>query len=416
MGKQHTTQGDSQPGVVFDLARFDAVAEAFRKKYAREPECWVRAPGRVDAMGSHTDYNGGFVLTVPVDRDTWLVAARRDDHQVHLSSLNIEGNGQFDCRDVLAERLSGWQIYVQAVAQLLVEDGYPLTGCDVMVHGTLPIGSGLSSSASLEAAVSVLFSQLGGFQLDPVDMALLCQRAENKIVGVNCGVLDQYSVILGEADSLLLLDCRDLKHSYAALPADILPVICNTCTPRSLSNSAYGERRENCMTGVRQIQAQGRDIGSLRDLTAEDFAEVSAQLDPVAARRCQFVVEENQRVFDLAHAFENDDRVAIGRLCRDSFMGARDLYEITVPNMEAMFAAASESPGIIGVRQAGAGFGGCLVAFVERDKVTAFEQDCARRYQQRSGITPEVYAVAAAPGAGLLVDAQQVAEQTLVTA
>lgn len=384
--------------------RADTMREAFRARFAREPALWVRAPGRVDAMGTHTDYNEGCVLTLSIDRDTWVAAAPRDDGRIRAASLNLSGASEFDCGDVLGRRGAGWGVYVQAVAAVLAEAGCPLRGCDALVHGTLPIASGLSSSASLETAIGVLLAQLAGWAVEPLRLARLCQRAEVEIVGMSCGILDQYSALFGEAGSALLLDCRSLTHTRARIPDAVLPVICDTRAPRELTGSRYGERRASCEEGARRLASLLPGVRTLRDVDGEQLRRHAARLPPLVARRCRFVVEENARVSRMADAFERADRDAIGRLCRESFEGARDLFEVVVPAMQAMVDAAAEAPGLLGVRQAGAGFGGCLIAFVDAARAEAFARATEAAYRRATGVAPEVYPVHTAAGAGLLRD------------
>lgn len=382
--------------------RRNAIERAFARRFGRAPELFVRAPGRVDAMGSHTDYNDGFVLTLAIDRDTWMAAAARSDGRVHVQSLNLAGQGSFPVDDVMQTRCAGWALYVQAVAALLAREGVALRGCDVLVHGTLPIASGLSSSASLEAAAAVLFTSLAECEIDGLSLAKLCQRAENEIVGVACGILDQYSSLMGRADSALLLDCRHLTHDVVGLPADVRPVIGNTMARRELTGSEYGERRQSCETGLRWMASRLPHVRALRDVEPGQFESHRAGLDERTARRCRFVIEENRRVHALAAAFGQSDRTAIRRLCDESFAGARDLFEIVIPEMEAMHAAMLAAPGIVGARQAGAGFGGCLMALVDAAEVDRFVAASAEHYQHATGRRPDVYPVSAADGAGLL--------------
>lgn len=386
------------------VERRRVVGAAFSERFGRQPSHWVRAPGRVDAMGSHTDYNEGFVLSLSIDRDTWIAAAPRSDDRVRVESSNLPGRCEFDLGDVMAGSGATWSIYFQAVAQLLASEGYALTACDALVHGTLPIASGLGSSASLESATAVLFRELGGWQIEPVALAKLCQRAENEIVGVNCGILDQYSSILGEAGRALLLDCRQLTHRTKRVPDDLTPVICNTGARRELSGSEYGARRASCEAGARELSARLPGVRALRDVEIADYAMHEAALDAVDARRCRFVIEENARVGGLADALERGDRAAIARICAASFAGARDLFEISIPEMECMYAAMTAAPGVVGARQAGAGFGGCMLAFVESDRVDAFAGVTANAYQRATGNRPDVDPVRTAAGAGPLGD------------
>jgi galactokinase len=385
-----------------EAARRDAMHRAFRDRFGAAPETGARAPGRVDLMGSHTDYNEGWVLTLPIDRDTWILARPRDDDRIRVHALNLDEMATFPAAPEPEAKTEGWALYVQGVTAVLAEAGHAVRGFDAVIHGTVPLGSGLSSSASLEAATATLCEALGGFTLDLVEKAKLCRRAENVWVGMNCGILDQYSSILGEAGQALVLDCRSLTHTYAAFPDALRIVICNTCAPRRLTGSEYGERRAQCEAAAAFFAERNPSVRALRDVAPDVFAAHAGGLDPVAAKRARFVIEENARVTALAEALRRDDRTALGALCAASYAGARDLFEIAVPAMEAMVEAMRAAPGCIGCRQAGAGFGGCMVACVRADAVPAFCEAAAREYRARSGLDGEFYPIAIAPGAGPL--------------
>jgi galactokinase len=378
-------------------ARRAGLSTAFRQQFSAVPAVFVRAPGRVDLMGSHTDYNQGFVLTLPIDRDTWIAARANGSRQVRLYSMNLDESVCFHFDDA-ADTVRGFGSYVHGVSLILKGEGYSLTGFDAVVHSTVPLRSGLSSSAALEAATAVLLAQLGGFSVEPVRLAQLCQRAENEIVGVKCGILDQYSSILGRAGSAVVLDCRHLTHRTAALPPDLQVVICNTCAPRELTGSEYGDRRAQCEAGAQQL-----GIPFLRDVTIESFAQREHELPAVVARRCRFIIEESARVEQMAAALEAHDRAAIGRHAAASYAGARDLFDIGAPAMDAMMRAMTSALGVVGARQAGAGFGGCMVAFVDRQYLDSFVAHVSQRYTQETGRDPEVYPVSAANGAEVML-------------
>jgi galactokinase len=383
-------------------ARKEQMKTAFVELYGTEPTVWVRAPGRVDLMGSHTDYNQGYVLTMPIDRDTWIAARPRVGRVVRVHSLNVGQGSGFSLDGIVHDETAPWANYVRGVADVLKAEGYKLTGFDGVVHSTVPLSSGLSSSAALEAATAVLFQAIGGWEIDPVQLALLCQRAENEFVGMNCGILDQYTSILGQAGCALLLDCRDLTSRPVTLPDGVQVVICDTQAERELTGSEYGERRAQCEEGTRLLARFYPEVTALRDITLEQFLEHEADLPPVVARRCRFVIEENERVLRLAESLPTDDQTGICALTTTSYKGAQDLYEIVSPEMAAMMDAMLSAPGVIGARQTGAGFGGCMVALVEVAEVAAFEHHVRQTYETATGIEPEVYAVHAAAGAGML--------------
>ncbi len=382
-------------------ARRSFVAEKFAERFGASPELWSRAPGRVDLMGSHTDYNLGYVMTMTIDRDTWIAARPRSDRKVAIYSLNVEGGSEFDLDQIEPDAAAPWTNYVRGVAKFLQKD-HPLVGMNALVHSTVPFSSGVSSSAALEMAAGVMFQLVSGFRIDPVQLALIGQQAENKFVGVNSGILDQYSSALGQAGCTLLLDCKQLTSRHVPIAPGLQVVICDTRARRTLAGTEYGERRAQCEQGVRLLQQWYPDITALRDVTLEQFNAHEKDLPYIVAKRCRFIIEENQRVLDLAEALTAGNAACLQPLFAASYAGARDLYEIGAPAMEAMRHAMLGGPGVVAARQAGAGFGGCLVALVQQDQVDAFADHVLRAYAAETKIEPSIYPVQAAPGAGPL--------------
>jgi galactokinase len=378
------------------------VREAFVERYGGPPTSWVRAPGRVDLMGSHTDYNEGHVLTMSLDRDTWLALRPRADGHVALASLDLPGVAEFSLSDIRHDAQVPWTDYVRGVASVLSAEGRQLTGFDGLVHSTVPFGSGLSSSAAIEVAALLAFATVSGFGLQPLGLALAGQRAENEFVGVSCGILDQYTSVLGQAGHALLLDCRHLESRPVAIAPRLAVVICDTRAERHLGATAYGERRAQCEAGVAYLRTVDPAVTALRDVSPALLAAHEARMPPQVARRCRFIVEEEQRVLDLAAALSVGDPATLAELLDASYEGATQLFEIGAPALSAMHAAMEEAPGLVARRQAGAGFGGCLVAFVERGSVTDFSRHVEIAYRSASGIQPRIFAVEAAPGASLL--------------
>ncbi len=322
---------------------------------------------------------------------------------VRIRSLNVAGESAFSLDDVTRDEQVPWSNYVRGVALMLQRAGHRLQGFDGLVHSDVPFGSGLSSSAALEMATAVLFQQISDFELDPVEMALIGQKAENEFVGVSTGILDQYSSAMGKQGCALLLDCRHLTSENARIHPDLRVVICDTRAERSLVGSEYDDRRRECEEGVRILQQHDPSIQALRDVNPTQFAALAAYLPRIVANRCRFVVEENQRVLDLAPALTTGDHDVLAELFTESYIGARDLYEIGAPSMEAMIEAMRSGPGVVAARQTGAGFGGCMVALVQNGFVSEFSASVAGDYQAATGIQPQIFEIAASPGAGLLV-------------
>lgn len=384
-----------------ELDRRRLIARLFKERFGGRAALVARAPGRVDLMGSHTDYNLGFVLTLPISRDTWIAARPREDRKVCVYTANLDSQNRFPLDRIERAREVPWINYVRGVAWALQEEGLEPRGFDGVIQSTVPVGSGLASSAALECATAVVFQALGGWRIDATRMAQLCLRAECDFVGLNCGILDQFTACAGRDSCALLLDCRDLSSRPVEMSEGLRVVICDTRARRELAGSEYAVRRAQCEEGARQL-----DVVALRDASLEQLEAKRRELpEDEVYKRCRFIIEENARVLQLAEALSDDDRAAIGRLCAESFRGACELYEIGAPAMLSMMRAMLAAPGVIGARQAGAGFGGCMVAFVEAEAVDEFARAVRTSYGAAMKLPPEIYAVRAAAGAGLIQDA-----------
>ncbi|NOZ72792.1 MAG: galactokinase [Chloroflexi bacterium] len=392
------------------VRRKEMISAKFTAYFGAPPRFWSRAPGRVDLMGSHTDYNMGYVMTMTINRDTWIAARPRQDRHVRIRSLNIDGESEFSLDAIGHDQHVPWSNYVRGVALMLQHAGYELQGFDGLIHSTVPFGSGLSSSAAIEMATAVMFQQISGFELDPVTMALLGQKAENEFVGVSTGILDQYSSAMGQLDRAILLDCRHLRSKLVAIPDSLRVVICDTRAERQLVGSEYDERRQQCEMGVSLLQRYDPTIRALRDVSLSFFEAHERDLPDVVARRCRFIIEENQRVLDLAEALPRADTKRLSELFRASYLGARDLFEIGAPAMQAMVEAIESAPGVVGGRQAGAGFGGCLVALVHAGSETEFSAHVEQAYLTQTGTQPHIFTVTASAGAGTIPEENDVFE------
>lgn len=392
------------------VQRKEMISAKFAAYFGAPPRFWSRAPGRVDLMGSHTDYNMGYVMTMTINRDTWIAARPRQDRHVRICSLNIDGESEFNLDSIGHDQHVPWSNYVRGVALMLQHAGYKLQGFDGLIHSTVPFGSGLSSSAAMEMATAVMFQQISGFELDPVTMALLGQKAENEFVGVSTGILDQFSSAMGQSQRAILLDCRHLRSKLVTIPESLRVVICDTRAKRQLVGSEYDERRQQCEMGVSLLQRYDPNIRALRDVALPFFEAHETDLPEVVARRCRFIIEENQRVLDLAEALPCADTKRLSELFRASYLGARDLFEIGAPAMEAMIEAIESAPGVVGGRQAGAGFGGCLIALVHAGSETKFSTHVEQAYLAQTGTQPHIFTVTASAGAGTIPEENDVFE------
>ena len=383
-------------------ARWESILAEFRSRYGGEPTAWVRAPGRAELLGTDTDDHLGYVMTMAIHLDTWIAFRPSGSARASVHSMNVNESMEFVVGEEPAQAASTWDRYVSGVSRVLGMRGYRPAGVDAVLHSTVPIGGGLSSSASLEVASALMFQAVGGFTLSPREMAEVCQQAENQCVGVMCGILDQYSSVFGKEGTALLLDCRSLTHVEARIPSDIRIVICDTNFPRTLAGSAYAKRRQECDEGTRLLKEKDPEIRTLRDVNTPLFERLKDGLPETLRKRCQFVFEENQRVVAFMAAVVRNDRAAMRDLCAQSFIGERDLYEKTVPAMERMYEAMMSGPGIVAARQSGGGFGGCMIAYVLADQVDAFAAHVGASYREKTGIEPAIHATAPSAGAGPL--------------
>ncbi len=382
--------------------RRDAMLSKFRSLYGAAPGSWVRAPGRAELLGTDTDDHLGYVMTMGIHLDTWIAFRPSGSKRARVYSMNVDKAMECTLGEEPAEPAASWDRYVNGVSRILRLRGYHPQGVDAVIHSTVPIGGGLSSSASLEVAAALMFQAAGGFTLPPRDVAEVCQQAENQCVGVLCGILDQYSSVFAKQGTALLLDCRSLTHVEVRIPSDIRIVICDTNFPRTLAGSQYAKRRQECDEGTRLLREQDPGIRTLCDVNTPLFERMKGRLPEVLRKRCQFVFEENQRVVSFMAAVVRNDRAAMRELCAQSFLGERDLYEKTVPAMERMFEAMMSGPGVVAARQSGGGFGGCMIAYVEQGQVDGFAAHVRKAYREKTRIEPAIHVTEPSEGAGVL--------------
>ena len=372
----------------------DAI-DAFQQRFAVDPAFVVRAPGRVNLIGEHTDYNDGFVLPMAIDRAIWIALRPRTDQQVNVVSLDLDWSASFGLTDLRHEGAS-WIEYVKGVAWALLGAGYQLTGWEGVLTGDVPRGAGLSSSAAVELATARAFQAVSGFAWDPPAMALLSQKAENQWVGMNCGIMDQMISAAGEADHALLIDCRSLQTTSVPLPHGTVAVILDTSTRRGLVDSAYNERRAQCEAAARYF-----GVPALRDVSLERFEAEAGGLDEVTLRRARHIITENARTVAAADAMARGDAAEMGRLMDASHASMRDDFEISGPELNVMVDCARQAPGCFGARMTGGGFAGCAVALVQADRADEFAARVSADYEAATGLTPAIYISVASNGASV---------------
>jgi len=363
---------------------FDTVIRSFAMRFGRPPSISARAPGRVNLIGEHTDYNEGLVFPAAVARYVTIVAAPNGSDEIRMYSTVYDSPAGFPVTAPASASLPAWARYPQGVAVGLAARGVRLRGLDLAIGGDLPIGAGLSSSAALEVASALVLEHGATAALSPRERALVCHEAEVSFVGVPSGIMDQFASSLARAGHALFLDCRTLETHHIPLPAELVLAVCDTGVRRTVGDSAYAARRRECDDAVQWLQTHGRRLRSLRDLTVNDLPAVADMPEPLG-RRVRHVVTENTRVIQSARALEGADLAALREIFAASHRSLRDDYEVSSPELDAMAEAAGAAPGCLAARMTGAGFGGAVVALVRRGEQEQFSASAARGYQQRAG-------------------------------
>lgn len=366
------------------------VAEVFASRFGSPPACIASAPGRVNLIGEHTDYNDGFVLPAAINRTTAIAASPRPDHSLLLHAENLGATMLLDLKDLHPRRTGSWSNYPAGVAHFLLESGISLRGATMVIKGDIPRGSGLSSSAALEVASALAFLTLNDVTMPPLEVIRLCQKAENEFVGVQCGIMDQFISTLGKSDHALLIDCRSLEYVHVPFPPGVRLIVCDTGVRRSLATSEYNRRREECAAGVRELASRIPGIRNLRDVTPGHLMEFGDLLDEIVLKRCRHVVTENDRVGRAVEALRAGDLVRFGGLMFASHASLRDDYQVSCRELDAVVEICSAAEGVLGARMTGAGFGGCAICLVGEQSADAVIQRLQRDYPQRTGKTPGI--------------------------
>lgn len=386
----------------------DQITKQYQEKFGHTPAHIARAPGRVNLLGEHVDYNDGFVLPAAIDRATYVAFSRTNSRHSTLVAADFNQQTSFSTETIPTKTqpdsspLSEWALYPAGVMWSLMEEGLSTLSMNAVFASDVPRGSGLSSSASVEMAFMIAWQTLGRWSLPSMQRALLGQKAENQYVGVNCGIMDQFASACGVDNQLLLLDCRSLEWKTIPLPKDVAIVIADTTVRRKLTSGEYNKRRNACEEAVRLLQQDLPSIKSLRDVSVNDFNRLSIKLPVEIEKRAHHVVEEIERSNQAQALLEAEDIQKFGRLMNECHVSLRDLYEVSCPELDVMVRIAQSLAGCYGARLTGAGFGGCTVNLVECEKAEEFSRSLATGYESETGSRPEIYITRASKGAELL--------------
>lgn len=373
----------------------ERVESEFVARFGYTPEVLVRAPGRVNLIGEHTDYNDGYVLPVAIDRELWIALRPRADGRVNVHSIEL-GSAGFST-DSLHPDGEGWIEYIKGVAWAVRKTGHPLFGWEGVLGGDIPIGAGLSSSAAVEMAALRAFMAVGGVRWQAHEAARIGQRVENQWIGVDSGIMDELVVAAGQRDHALLIDCRSLEIEPVPLPPRAALVVLDTGTRRGLVESAYNERRRQC-----EEAAGWFGVRALRDVDRAMLDAAAGHLDGTIYRRARHVVTENERTLEAARALQSADLDRLGQLMHESHVSLRDDFEVSTEALDAMVSLAHRQPGWLGARMTGAGFGGCVVAMVERDLSDEFADRITKTCRDSLGIEPRAYICAGVDGVSVV--------------
>jgi galactokinase len=373
------------------------LCESFVGLFGESPRIY-QAPGRVNLIGEHTDYNDGFVMPAAVGFFTWVAVAPRCDRKLVVRSENFQEQLEFSLDTVPARGSHHWSDYVIGVAKTLQESGRRLPGANLLIHGNVPQGAGLSSSASLEVSAAAALLDLAGSTVEPKGLALLCQRAENEFVGARCGIMDQFIASHGQHGKALLLDCRSLECRFLPLPEEARLVICNTMVRHSVAAGEYNTRRAECEEGARILSRHRAGVTALRDVTLSDLEEFGHELPPTVLCRCRHVITENARVTQAAGALQRGELKDLRSLMHESHRSLHHDFEVTCPELDALVYLAGQVRGVYGARMTGGGFGGCTVNLVSTDCVDTFKMHVSKGYELLFKTVPEIYVCSAADG------------------
>lgn len=380
------------------------IAELFLKKFGEQPHIY-RAPGRVNLIGEHTDYNDGFVMPAAIGLDCWVGISRREDRKLVIWSSEFPDFTEVDLSSPLPLQPGRiWSDYVVGVAVQLEHEGFRLRGANLFIHGEVPIGAGLSSSAAIEVATALALAEQSGYSPDRAQLALVCQKAENQFVGARCGIMDQFVSLHGKKNQALILDCRSLHFELVPIPDSASLIACNTMVKHENAASGYNERRAQCEEAVRKLAKALPGLRSLRDVSLEQLALHRAALSQSLYKKALHVITENARVLEGAEALRAGNISRFGQLMAQSHRSLRDSYEVSCKELDLMVELANKQEGVYGARMTGGGFGGSTINLVEGCCVEKFSENIAGLYQKKTGIAPQICICTPAEGAAAAGD------------
>ena len=372
----------------------------YKTIYKKSPTNIIRAPGRVNLIGEHTDYNDGFVLPIAIDRYTNMLVSKNDDGKIRIYDLKYKEKEEFDLKNIKPTQQKRWSNYQRGIVKVLLDAGYKIGGIDVLIFSEVPECAGLSSSASIEIATLLSFKELYDLEIKPIEMVELARKAENDFVGVQCGIMDQFASLLSREDNALFIDCRSLKYKYIQLLIqDYSFLVCNSMVKRKLAESSYNQRRQECRDAVKILQKYLPEITSLRNLSINDLERYASFLPDTLKRKVEHVVYENERVKQAVEVLKKGNAKSFGELMYQSHQSLKELFEVSTEELDLLVEIGKNESGVLGARLTGAGFGGCVIYLVKNSKIEQLKEIILDVYFQKTGFIPQFYEVVPSRGA-----------------
>ncbi len=379
----------------------EALIACFKENFGREPHLF-RAPGRINLIGEHTDYNLGFVLPAAIDKAMYFAVAPREDMEVSIISLDLQEQTHWKIGEKPINA-GGWILYLYGMVEIMRQSGYPVRGFDCVFGGDIPIGAGVSSSAALESGMGHALRVLMNFDISDWELTQMAQRTEHEYVGLKCGIMDMFASIHGRKNHVIQLDCRSMEYEYVPFQIEgYAIVLCDTQVSHNLASTEYNTRREQCEAGVSSIQESYPSVNSLRDVTRAMLEEFGSSLDPIIYQRCKFIIEENERVLAVSQSLSRRDWEQVGKYIYASHHGLQHEYEVSCPELDFLVDQTRENPHVLGARMMGGGFGGCTINLVQDEALADFSQQMKEAYREFRNIDLPIHIMRADDGVGSL--------------